>query len=48
MKTAKQICAESNYACAIERTHHDSKWFDIALAVAIGLCFVGMFLEWWL
>jgi hypothetical protein len=45
MKTAKQICAESNYACSIERTR-DSKWFDIALAVAIGLALCGLVLEW--
>jgi hypothetical protein len=46
MKTAKQICAESNYACAIERTHHDSKWFDIVIAVTIGLALCGLVLEW--
>lgn len=48
MKTAKQVFQESNYACAIERTRRDSKLIDVALAVVIGLSFVGMFLEWWL
>ena len=45
MKTAKQIFAESNYACAIERTR-DSKLFDIALAVAIGLALCAVLVSW--
>ena len=36
-----------NYACSIERTR-DSKLFDIALAVSIGLALCGLVLEWWL
>lgn len=37
-----------NYACAVQRTRTDSKLFDIALAVSIGLALCGLVLEWWL
>lgn len=44
--TAKEIFQRSNYACSIERTRTDSKLFDIALAVSIGLALAAVLLEW--
>jgi hypothetical protein len=46
--TAKEVFQRSNYACAVQRTRTDSKLFDIALAVSIGLALCGLVLEWWL
>lgn len=47
MKTVKQIFHESNYACAIERTHRDSRLFDVVLAVAIAMALAASLVNWW-